>query len=176
MTKMRLIVLICFCATFSAGVGTGGVLGREIGRTGRRSFLGRALDLTPEQREKMREIWSSVRGESRRQRRAQRMALRQERDEAVLALLSEEQRLKYDEILREYEQNLEAMEEEGKKRFEEAVERTKAILTEAQRKKYEEFMASGPSHGPGPRPWGRGGRGRRPPGGEEEVSEPQDGS
>ena len=57
-----------------------------------RSWITRELDLTAEQREQMREIWSGVMGASRQQQRDRRRAIREERDQAMQNLFSEDRK------------------------------------------------------------------------------------
>ena len=140
MTRTRLIVLGCFVAALAAGIAVGVAAGRFARRPRHASWLERRLDLTPDQREQMRQIWSGVMRRSGRQQREQREALRRERDEAVQALLTEEQKKQYEEAMQTYARKSEALAAERRKAFDEAVERTKQILTEPQREKYEELL------------------------------------
>ena len=154
-------MLASFAVVFAAGVAVGLVLAWSARASHRRSWLAGELDLTPQQREQMREIWSQP--DQRAQMRShfeRSRAIREQRDEALRALLTEEQKARHDELLQEYEQQLNELNEERRKAFEEKVQRTKEILTEPQRKKYEELLG----RGPGPRrrseegwPQGRGG-------------------
>ena len=137
MSKARLVVIAGFCIAFAAGIAAGLALARTRGgRLERRSWLTGQLDLTTEQREQMRQIWSEVMGD----RRAQRRALREERDKAIQDLLSDKQKTEYEEVMQEYARKSEAMNEARRTAFDQAVERTKAILTEEQRVKYEKVL------------------------------------
>jgi len=140
MTKTRIIVVVCFCLAFAAGGAAGFAFSRFVLRPERRSHLADELNLTSEQSEKMRKIWSEVMGKLRQRRREKREAIRKERDEAVQNLLSEEQKEKYEEIMKRYAAQSESLSKEGKQAFEEAVSRTKELLTEPQRRKYEEML------------------------------------
>lgn len=173
MTRVRLIVAACFCVAFAAGIAAGVAFVRAAAdatpsediitddpqdpreppeRPARapHSWLARELALTPEQFEQMRGIWEDALSHSRRAGREERRALREEREAKLMELLTEEQRQKYEDLNRWYEESTEALEAERRKRFEEAVEQTKAILDEEQRAKYEKIMQE------------RGGRRRRP--------------
>ena len=143
MTRARLMMFACFCVAFAAGVAAGVVFARSTGKARHDSWIGRELDLTPAQREQMREIWSNVMSTSRRHRFEQRRNLQEEQEAAILGLLSEEQRAKYEEVKREYAEKSAVMEEASRKAFEEARERTKEILTESQRRQYEELLQRG---------------------------------
>ncbi|HRU06160.1 MAG TPA: periplasmic heavy metal sensor [Candidatus Brocadiia bacterium] len=149
----RWVVLGCFVAAFAAGVAAGVALFPPPAPPPPGSWLTHELDLTPEQRTQMRQIWSGVMGGGRGQRHVERQALEKERDEAIQALLTEEQKARYDEVMKSFSAKVAAQAEERKKAFDDAVESTKKILNEKQRAKYEEILKQ------------RGGRGRRgPPG------------
>jgi len=140
MTKTRLIVFVCFCAAFAAGVAVGVALTRAGTKPRRRSWLGRELNLTAEQKGRMREIWSEEMGTSRPKQGEQRRKIREERDEAIRGLLTEDQKAQYEEVMQRYARSSAALDEARRKAFEEAMERTKEILTDSQRKKYEELL------------------------------------
>ena len=140
------MVCICFVLALAAGVCVGLLAGRSASGPRRGSLLSRELDLTREQREQMRQIWSEVMRATGERQRERRHALREEREKAVQALLTDEQKPQYEQLMEEYARRLDELSQEGRKRFEEAVEKTKQTLTEAQRKKYEEFLEK--------RPWG----------------------
>lgn len=141
MNRTRLIVLGCFGAAFASGALAALAWSRVADRPRRPgSWLGHELNLTEEQREQMRTIWSEVMGALREQQREQRRLLLEERDAAIQALLDEGQRVRYAEIMQTYEEESAALEEARRKANEQVIERTKQILTEEQRIKYEEMM------------------------------------
>jgi Spy/CpxP family protein refolding chaperone len=165
MTKTRIIVIVGFLIAFGAGA----VVGLQLRTTPvrateqpmqeqRPSWLRSELNLTAEQNEQMKNIWeglhNSGRGYEDRRRR-----LRDERDEAIAALLAPSVMGDYDRILQDFSNKLTAMAQERDKAFAAAVEKTKTILTAEQRAKYEEFLKRRePDRGDrGPR-----GSGRRP--------------
>jgi len=156
MTKTRLLLTVCFCAAFAAGVAAGLAWPRRHGRPPRGSLIASELGLTGKQREQMRQIWSGAMDALRGQHSKQRRELREQRDAAIVGLLTVEQKARYDAIRSEYEAEMEATGKAREAAFEAAVEQTKQILTEPQRKKYEEMHKRRP---PGRRRWG--GRRRR---------------
>jgi Spy/CpxP family protein refolding chaperone len=85
-----------------------------------------------------------------------------ERDQAVMDLLSEEQRAQYGEIHAEFDRKMDALSEEREAAFHEAVEKTKQILTPEQRGKYEELLTRMRERDRR-RPFGAARRGRRGP-------------
>ena len=140
MTKARLIVLVCFCTAFAAGVAANMAWTRFEHTPRRHSWIASRLDLSPEQAEQMRDIWSGTMRHLREQHREQRRLLRQERDDAIQALMTEEQKLRYQDILLKYSEKVAALDEGRTKAYEDAEERTKQILSEDQRKRYEELL------------------------------------
>ncbi len=79
-------------------------------------------------------------------------------------MLTDEQLLRYDQIVQEYERELEELSQARRQRIEEAVERTKEILTPRQVEKYEELRKHMAERMPG-----RGRRSRGP-----STTEPSD--
>ena len=166
MTRFKAFILVCFCLAFLAGVSTGVLWNRMAKKPRGPSWIERELDLTPEQREQMREIWFSAMGRGRQQQREQRRIIREERDKAIQGLFNEEQTAQYEEIVRLHEEKSAALDAARDALFKQAVEQTKAILTESQRAKYEELLKQGPPGGhrrPGPHNRGPGRTDQPPP-------------
>ena len=137
MTKTKLVMLLCFIAALAAGVAAGMAFSRFSRRPHPRPD---PLNLTPPQREQMRQIWSSVESTSRTQHRERMDALRKEREDAVRALLTDEQKAQYGAVLQAHDQKMADLTAERKKAIEDAVERTRKILTEQQCSKYDEML------------------------------------
>lgn len=172
MTKIKAILIVSFLVTFAAGVVTGLLVARLDHPPRGPSWLEAELNLTSEQREQMHRIWSEVMGSTMSPRGEQGRALRQERDQAIVALLTDEQKQKHDAILKEYVRKDAELSDQRKQAFEEAIRRTKEILTPEQASKYDELMKkerdrgfSGPPRGGhrGPPPGGPGGPPPGPP-------------
>ena len=166
MIKTRLALIVAFILAIAAGGSVGLVADRAFGRADRGSWLGRKLDLTAEQREQMRRVWSEAMRSARTDVFEQRIELGRERHEKIQQLLSEEQKARYDEIKREFEQRQKELDKMRKAIFQHAHERTREILTESQRAEFDRMFKRGPGtrHGPGPG-FGpsRGGMGPRSP-------------
>jgi Spy/CpxP family protein refolding chaperone len=157
MTKVKLILAAAFVVTLLAG-GVAGFALRSFGhrhpprpspaggprdpgaRPPREHFPD--LQLTAEQAAKMDEIWNALRDFHRF--RDQRQAVQKQREEAVRAILTQEQKAKYDAVLKDYADKIAELGKAREKAFQEAVEKTKLILNAAQRKKYEEWLKSMP--------------------------------
>ncbi len=119
---------------------------------GERSVLKYELGLSDEQAEKMKGIWSewiktggSRHGDARR-------TVQKEREDAVVALLTPEQKKEYEKIAVKYNERMNQLGKERDAAFQQAVEKTKAILNDKQREKYEVLMKKGFRGGP---PWMR---------------------
>lgn len=143
----RAIIVIGFLCAFAAGfalnLGWSSHPPRDAdrgNRPDRGSWLAEQLDLTDEQQEQMKEIWSDTARRGNRQQWEQRRKLREERDQAIAALIDDENRPAYERILAEYEEKTDALHAQWRQSFEQAVERTKALLSDEQRRKYDEIL------------------------------------
>jgi len=140
MNKVKSFVLISVIVAFVAGILIGLFI-REFGKKPHlRSRLSRELDLTSEQRDQLRDIWSEAIRTARRLQREQRQRLQEERDGAIEQLLTEDQKAGFNKIKNEYAQKIDDLAQARDSLLYEAVEKTKRILSETQRKKYEELV------------------------------------
>ena len=152
MTKQVLWTVLVFAVALGSGVVIGMNLPRATAHGPRdRSWLEEELKLTPEQREKMKAIWSEMLP-GRRQGGERRWQAIKERDEAIAALVPPEKKAEYGKITARFEQQMAEMGKEREKAFQKAVEQTKAMLDPKQRKKYDELLKKGafgpPRRGP----------------------------
>jgi Spy/CpxP family protein refolding chaperone len=145
MTKVKIIVVVGFLVAFAAGL----VLGFESReRTAqpaarqehRGGWLTAELKLTPEQQEKMKTIWSEMPGRGGREREDRFRQLRQQRDEAIKALIRPEDKPRYDQILKDFTDKTNALNRELHDSFQAAIDATKPILNPEQRAKYEQLL------------------------------------
>jgi Spy/CpxP family protein refolding chaperone len=147
----RMIVITGFVIAFSAGLMSGIAWksrapgDRPDGKHDRDSWIADQLSLSPDQQRQMKEIWSGFGG--RRDGWQKREQIRREKDEAIANLVRPEDMGAYDRILEQARQKTDALEADGKEKFQKAVEKTKAILNDEQRRKYEELLSRGPGHG-----------------------------
>jgi Spy/CpxP family protein refolding chaperone len=143
---VKLVVILGFAISFAAGLMVGfethtppaEASAPHMPATTRgfgpgRSMLKDALNLTPEQQEKMKKIWAPRQGDPRRE-------ARDERDAAMLALLSPEQKTQYDQIQKQYQDRINAMETDFREDFQRKVKETDEILSPEQSAKYHEFL------------------------------------
>jgi len=105
------------------------------------------LALRENQREQMREIWEGVRG-TVHATFDDAQNLQKERDEALVALLNDEQRVKFAKISQDYANRFNALTKKRDATFEDAVAKTKNILDPEQRAKYEEILRTHVRRGP----------------------------
>jgi Spy/CpxP family protein refolding chaperone len=140
-TRTKIALLISFGLVFAAGAVVGHLAWRWRRPTHRRrSWLSEELDLTSEQREQMREIWSDAMSGLGPELGQRRRELAEERERAVEELLSPEQMQQYQRIQQEHERALHSLAEQREEAFRNAAERTKQILTPQQREKYEKMI------------------------------------
>lgn len=139
MTKARLIFLMCFLAAFGAGTCVGLLYQRTPAKAAHDDWLA-DLNLTSEQRDKMKAIWTeTMKATDWQAQREKREAARKERDEALRGLATGEQKERLEGILSAYQKKMDAIAQESGKARDDAYERTKALLTESQRVMYDEL-------------------------------------
>jgi Spy/CpxP family protein refolding chaperone len=97
------------------------------------------LGLTAQQRDQMREIWEGTRGRVH-QVFEDAQQLQRQRDDAIVALLNDDQKAKFQKLSGDYADRFGALEKKRDQVFEEAVEKTKSILNDVQRQKYEQIL------------------------------------
>src|SRR5881392_1964228 len=97
MSRVKTIITFAFVLALFAGVAVGMLSARLPQSHEPRSWMADELNLSPEQRDQMRTIWQDV-SKNRQSDWEKRQQLDKERRDAVLSLLSEEQKAKYDQI------------------------------------------------------------------------------
>ena len=146
MIRSRSIFLLAFLSAFGAGLSVGLLWQRSSSAEKpppapqqQDGWLAE-LNLSPEQREKIKAIWTdAMKNNNWQQQREQREAAVAERDEALKTMLDAGQKTKYDEILATFQKKMDEFSAENKKSRDAAYEKTKAILTETQRVQYDEL-------------------------------------
>jgi Spy/CpxP family protein refolding chaperone len=99
------------------------------------------LNLSSDQQEKMKQIWSDVAKHGRGENEDRRRQLRTERDDAIAALVPASDKDKFEQIKKTYSDQMAAMDKEMHARFDEAVKKTREILTAEQRAKFDDILA-----------------------------------
>lgn len=161
MTKARVVTAAALVLAFTAGVPVGWSFNpfHERGGGGMMNpaWLSQELDLSSDQREKMRDIWSNTAREMDGDagRRASH-----EKDDQVRAILSDEQKDEYNEIMATFRSRKHEIDDSRRERHETAIEETMAILTEDQQEAFKHILVSQKKRGRGgPKD---GGKGKRP--------------
>ena len=139
MARTRLLFVACFVVAFAAGATAGLVVAKCRRGPHDRSWSMAELNLTSGQRDQMGKIWRDVM-EGASKQPDQRRAITEERDKAIVALLTPQQQAEYEQIVQECNRKLGELSQERNRAFEQAVERTKQVLTPDQAKQYEELM------------------------------------
>lgn len=141
----KAVVIVGFVVAFAAGLVVGFESRQKVAQPTTRpshhtGWLAAELNLSPQQQERMREIWSKTAERGGRDRENRRRQLYRQRDEAIAALIRPEDKPRYEEILKSHADQLAALDREWRGSFQASVERTKEILTAEQRVKYEELL------------------------------------
>ena len=142
----KLLLVFGFLVAFCAGVAVGpklwpAAMALPTTRpTDRESWLTTELNLTPEQQEQMKKIWSDTAHRGNRESEDRRRQFRKERDDAIAALISPGDKEKYEQVLKTYADRDAAINRQWWDSYQATVERTKQILTAEQRLKYEELL------------------------------------
>jgi hypothetical protein len=119
------------------------------------SWLQDQLALSGDQRQQMDAIWAEVKQEMGTDR-DRRREFDRERDEAIQNLLSDQQKLIYQEIYNEYHTKRQQMENTRDALIKNAEERSRAMLSDSQKVRWDQLSKdmhghrSGPGSGPGP--------------------------
>src|SRR5687767_2872315 len=134
----KLVVIIGFCVAFAAGL-TVGLSRQRVAEVSPASpqspttkhshrgssFLASELNLTSEQQEQMKEIWSRTAKGGRGDHDDRRQELRDKRDADIEALIPASEKEKFQKILADYRAGLDAMDNEARDRLRKSVEETK---------------------------------------------------
>ena len=103
------------------------------------SALAEELHLSSQQSDQMRVIWEGVRDKVRSSyENADR--LQRQRDEAIQALLTPEQKAKFEKLTQDYSDRFIALRRDRDSAFAQAVEQTRKLLADDQRQKYDELL------------------------------------
>jgi len=139
--KLLIFALAAICLVFASGVAVG-VVGRRALRPNKfQSVLVEELDLTPDQRRQIQQIWSEV-AEKHTPVSMEEMAKADaERWEAIDQLLTPQQRTQYAQIQQRFEDRMQGLDQGNRARIARAEEQTRQLLTPPQREKYERLLA-----------------------------------
>lgn len=150
-SKTRLTLVAAFVLALGGGVVLGLAVGRRpvpavnvpvppTSRPSDHSWLADQLGLSADQREQMKDIWSTLVQGPAKDNRELRRQVEKERDEALVSLLNSEQRAEYDRRMAGFAAQLSDLGKERERLFRDAVDQTKLILNESQRLRYDELL------------------------------------
>jgi hypothetical protein len=143
---MTAVAGLALGAGLAAGVLGNRLIGRSVvssgGATGVEtsgSSLSQELGLSSDQRDRMQQIWETVRDTGHDcQTKAQQ--LQKQRDDAVFAMLTDEQKAKYTQVTTECFGKIAQLNSTREAAFSKAVKETESILTDSQKKVYEQLI------------------------------------
>jgi hypothetical protein len=139
--KLVIFAIAALSLVFVSGVGVG-VVGRRAFQSNKfQSVLVEELDLTPDQRHEIQQIWSDVAESHSPVPMAEIEKVDAERWQAIEQLLTPQQRTQYAQIQQRLEARMQELEQGNRAREARAEEQTKQLLTPAQREKYERLLA-----------------------------------
>ncbi len=147
-------------AIFTVALGTGFVVGMGMTRPPigpkiqGHSWLVDKLQLSPEQSEKIKAVWSENLHDTGKRRSDSIKQFRKDRDDALMSLLSPEQKAAYEKILAHYNDQITELNREQEAQFQAAAGKTKDLLDDHQRQIYDELLKKGFRGSPGVRPDG----------------------
>ena len=139
--KLYIFALAAICLAFVSGVAVG-VVGRRAFRSNKfPSVLVEELDLTPDQRHTIQQIWKKVAENHSPVPMSEIEKADAERWQAIDQLLTPQQRTQYAQIQQRFEARMQGLDQGNRARVARAEEQTKQLLTPAQREKYERLLA-----------------------------------
>jgi hypothetical protein len=139
--KLFIFALAAICLVFVSGVAVGVVGRRAFQPNNFPSVLVEELDLTPDQRYKLQQIWSEVAESHSPVPMAEIEKVDAERWQAIEELLTPQQQAQYAQIQQRLEARMQELEQGNRVREARAQEQTRQLLTPAQREKYERLLA-----------------------------------
>jgi hypothetical protein len=143
--KLFIFALAAICLVFVSGVGVG-VVGRRAFQPNKfQSVLVEELDLTPDQRHTIQQIWSKVAENHSPVPMSEIEKADAERWQAIDQLFTPQQRTQYAQIQQRFEARMQGLDQGNRARVARAEEQTRQLLTPAQREKYERLLAR-PTH------------------------------
>jgi Spy/CpxP family protein refolding chaperone len=139
--KLFVFAVAAICLAFVSGVAVGVVGRRAFQPLKFKSVLVEELDLTPDQRYRLHQIWTDV-AKNRTPVPIEELGkVDDERWQAVDQLLTPEQRTQYLQIQERFEARMRELDQGNRERVAAAEEQTRQVLTPAQREKYERLLA-----------------------------------
>jgi Spy/CpxP family protein refolding chaperone len=139
--KLLLFAVAAIVLVFASGVAVGVVGRRAFQPIKSHSLLVEELDLTPDQRYKLQQIWGEVARGRTRVPVEELEKVDAERWQAIEQMLTPEQRAQFVQIQERFEARMRQLDQGNPERVAAAEEQTRQVLTPAQREKYERLLA-----------------------------------
>ena len=143
--KLFIFALAAICLVFASGVGVGVVGRRALQPTRFHSVLVEELDLTPDQRHRIQQIWDEVAENHSPVPMADIEKADADRWQAIDQLLTPQQRTQFNQIQQRFEARMQGFDQGNRARVARAEEQTRQLLTPQQREKYDRLLAR-PTH------------------------------
>jgi Spy/CpxP family protein refolding chaperone len=143
--KLFILALATMCLAFVSGVAVGVVGRRAFQQNKFQSVLVEELDLTPDQRHKIQQIWSNVAENHTPVPMAEIEKADAERWQAIDQLFTPRQRMQYARIQQRLDARMQELDQGNRERVARAQEQTSQLLTPAQREKYKQLLTR-PTH------------------------------
>ena len=152
-TDSRAALVVAFILTLAAGLAGGMYLSRSSGGGGGGGVVAAhspldELQLTADQTQQMKKIWESVR-DSAQACQIKGQALRLQRDKAMEALLTDEQKERFEKTAQDYNAQVQALNSQREAAFQNAVNKTNLLLNDQQRKTYQRILKTRTGREPG---------------------------
>lgn len=147
-SKTSVIVVLMFVVALGAGAVAGKLASRQQApRPPSGQSLADDLQLTSEQRDRMRQIWESVRQTADSCRKNAESA-QNEQLEQLKAMLTDDQRRRYAELTSATSIKIQVLDEKRKSAVRQAIEQTEKLLSTDQRKTYRQILKDRLGAGP----------------------------
>ena len=149
----RLMIVIAFGLALAGGAAAGMLAVRMSSHAaaqvrGGASPLAAQLQFTADQQQQIRKIWEHVQ-QVASQSTEEARSLDRARENKLLDLLTDEQKMQYKRIYQEYQDGFVALMARRERVMSDAIEQTRQLLSESQRQKYDAMLADrkGRNHG-----------------------------
>jgi cell division protein ZapA (FtsZ GTPase activity inhibitor) len=144
MKKTKIIIFITFVLAMGAGVAVGMLGARTVPARvppgDPQSWLVSELQLSPDQQVKMKQIWQEMLQDKGRQYGEEMRQLQQQRDAAIAALMTPDQKEQYTKINQDFAARTREVWQRMERDFSAAADRTKQILDDRQKEKFQAMM------------------------------------
>jgi Spy/CpxP family protein refolding chaperone len=146
--RLKLILIAASILALGAGVFAGMAVSRipastvveaPIAPPPDHASIADSLGLTDAQRDQMRSIWEGVRTNVH-QTFQEAQTIQKERDDAVVAMLTDSQKARYAALTQQAAEKFAALSSQRDQAFRDGVEKTRKILTDTQRQTYDHII------------------------------------